>query len=132
MDGGRDSFEAYGENEEIIEYPIMLELANALLNLSYAQLGLKQWRTSFYYFIEAMDIFVSELPEGETPMSQGGAKKGDQSSWGERLTSFFFKKDAGVNEDGGEEDRSTEKADTSSQQINVTNYQMMDNFTIEE
>jgi len=67
---GRDSFEADVEGGEIIEYSVRLELANALLNLAYAQVALKQWKSSFQSFEEAMDLFASELREDESPYFQ--------------------------------------------------------------
>ena len=37
-----DAHKAYGEDGALVDYPVQLELAHALLNLTYAQLALKQ------------------------------------------------------------------------------------------
>ena len=138
IDGDSDSFEAYGENGEIVEFPVKLELANALLNLAYAQLGLKQWRSSFEAYEEAMDLYASELAEGETPMNHSDpamkeAKKGgNQASWGERL-SRFIKGSMGVEEEAKSLDGDDSQEKVSSEEgtwyVNLDDYNIMENST---
>jgi hypothetical protein len=49
------------------EMSLPLYLADALLNLSYAQAGMRQWQASMTSFEDALDIYSKELPEGEAP-----------------------------------------------------------------
>ena len=37
-----DAHKVYGEDGALVNYPVRLEMAHALLNLAYAQLALKQ------------------------------------------------------------------------------------------
>jgi len=137
VDEDADSFEAYDENGEIIEYPVRLELANALLNLSYALLGLKQWRSSFESFEEAMDLYQSELAEGETPMNHSDppmmeATKGSQSGWGDMLT-HFTKGSTDMEEETLDGDDSNEKGSIKEEarymNITIDDYHIVQNIT---
>jgi len=79
-------------NGELIDYSVELELANALLSLSYVHLGLSQFKSSFDTFEEAMDIFQTELKEGESVMNHidlSEEKSSVMSSWSEKLTGFI-------------------------------------------
>ncbi|KAL7550404.1 hypothetical protein ACHAWF_013647 [Thalassiosira exigua] len=137
-DGDRDYFEAYGDDGSVQNYPVKLELANALLNLAYAQLGLKKWSSSYESFQEAMHLFESELKEGETPNNHsGGANGGQSTSWGEKLTSFFghrLTSSAGGDDNGDrpsrdevvEEEASVGKGDSSSQFISLDGFPSME------
>merc|ERR1711933_313077 len=49
------------------DYPAGIDLANALLNLAFAQMGLRQWRRSYEAFEDSMAIFQSVLKDGESP-----------------------------------------------------------------
>jgi tetratricopeptide (TPR) repeat protein len=60
------------------EISIPLYLADALLNLSYAQSGMRQWQKSMASFEDAVDIFKNEIPEGESPF--GYKNKGSEGS----------------------------------------------------
>jgi tetratricopeptide (TPR) repeat protein len=60
------------------EISIPLYLADALLNLSYAQCGMRQWQKSMASFEDAVDIFKNEIPEGESPF--GYKNKGSEGS----------------------------------------------------
>ncbi|KAL9189007.1 hypothetical protein ACHAXT_011497 [Thalassiosira profunda] len=127
---GRATFDAYGEDDELIQYSVKLELANALLNLAYAELGLRLWASSLESFEQAMELYESELSGDETPMGHsGGSDRGKDSSWGERLTSFF-KSGAG---DKSSNDRGDgeggQNNDDSTQGIDLSNFQMMENAT---
>jgi len=61
------------------ELSIPLYLADALLHLSYAQCGLKQWHKSMSSFEDALDIFAKELPEGENPFDYKDKDRGGKS-----------------------------------------------------
>lgn len=61
------------------ESSIPLYLADALLNLSYAQYGLKQWHRSMSSFEDALDIFAKELPEGQNPFDYKDKDRGGKS-----------------------------------------------------
>jgi len=128
---GDDSFQAINENDEIVDYPVKLELANTLLNLAYVQLGLKQWRSSFDSFDEAMDLYAAELEEGETPMGRSdlGMEEMTKSknSWSENL-SRLLKTSAGLVEEAiGLDDEDKEEFETV---INLDNFQSMENASI--
>ena len=49
-----------------MDYPVQLELAQALLNLTYVQLGLKQWQSAFEAYNEVMLQYAGKLWERET------------------------------------------------------------------
>ena len=49
-----------------MDYPVRLEMVHALLNLVYAQLVLKQWRSAFEAYEEVMLLYAAETREGET------------------------------------------------------------------
>mmetsp|Transcript_14322 Transcript_14322/g.30609 ORF Transcript_14322/g.30609 Transcript_14322/m.30609 type:complete len:745 (-) Transcript_14322:45-2279(-) len=133
VDGEYDS---YGENGEIIDYPVKLELANALLNLAYVLLGLRQWRSSFEAFEEAMDLYASELTEGGSPMDHPDSvievKNGNLANLGERLASFI-KGGMGWEEETPilDEDSSDGKGlKEGTRYISLDDYQMVQNVTI--
>ncbi|KAL3763620.1 hypothetical protein ACHAW5_003918 [Stephanodiscus triporus] len=90
-DGARESYVAYDENDEVIEYSVEQELANSLLNLAYAQKELKQWKSAAQSFSEAMDIYEpEELPVGGGTIDRSTKdKEGYLVSLGDKLTSFI-------------------------------------------
>ena len=53
-----------------MDYPVRLEMVHALLNLVYAQLVLKQWRSAFEAYEEAMLLYAADLRERETPLGR--------------------------------------------------------------
>lgn len=128
---GRDSFEAMGEDGVYIEMPVSLEIANALLNLAYALLGMNQWKQSYDMFEEAMDIYDSSLADGETPMNHsegaGSSRKSAGASWGEQLTRFF-KESIGLTDTTNEAgDKNEDKSSSGAEYINLDSFQTMDN-----
>jgi len=100
-----DEYEFVGQNGQTILYPIEIDLADALMNLAYAQLALKQFRKSFASFEESMDLYSAVLPEGESPFSKEGdvhsqwSKEDKISSFGEKLNRFFSRR--GTDDDNG-------------------------------
>jgi hypothetical protein len=58
------------------EMSLPLYLADALLNLSYAQAGMRQWRASMTSFEDALDIYSKELSEGEAPFDRKKESRG--------------------------------------------------------
>ncbi len=139
-----EKYQAYGEFGQLIEYSIELELANALLSLSYCLLGLKQWRSAYEAFEEAMSLYETELLEGETPMNNSrtnkNASKGSEKGNIDRLAAWmgsFVKGRLGGEENKGQEggvsqdnkDASIAGGMTSTQYINLDGYQTMANAT---
>ena len=126
-------------NGEKIDYSVELELANALLNLAYVLLGQRQWKSSFDAFGESMDLYASELMEGESPMNHSGmeeystnnkqVQKGTVASLGERLTKFI-KTSLGTEDDVSQSIKVDGNQEDASQFINLDNYQQtMGNIT---
>ena len=93
VDSGQ--FEVILDDGKPLAYSLRLELASVLQSLSYTYLALMQWESSYNIFELALDIFHSELPEGESPMEWGlmattKASARDSASITERLLSYFF------------------------------------------
>jgi tetratricopeptide (TPR) repeat protein len=62
------------------EISLPMYLAETLLNLSYAQSGMREWHSSMTSFEEALNIYVKELPRGESPFGRkedGGRRSSD-------------------------------------------------------
>ena len=74
-----------------------LDLAHVLYSLSFTYLDLMQWEKSYEIFEGAMDIYQSELPEGQSPtdwlqMASGTTSSAREStSITDKLMNFFFK-----------------------------------------
>ncbi|KAL3806500.1 hypothetical protein ACHAXA_002809 [Cyclostephanos tholiformis] len=111
---GLREYVAYDENGQVIDYSVEQDLANSLLNLSYAQKELKQWNSAMQSFSEAMDI-----REAEGILDGGGmvehSSKDTDSSIGEVLPSF------------GKEQHGVKDKDYSN--IVLKSYYVMDNTT---
>jgi len=103
-------------NGDLIDYFVELELANALLSLSYVHLGLSQFKSSFDTFEEAMDIFQSELKEGESVMNHidlSEEKSSVMSSWSEKLKGF-------IKSSLGGDDTQSEKNVNQEERVSIT------------
>ena len=74
---------AYDENGEVIDYSVEQDIANTLLNLSYAQQELKQWNSAMQSFSEAMDI-----RETKGLLDGGGTNERSSKNTGEDVTSI--------------------------------------------
>ena len=125
-------------NGELIDYSVELELANALLSLSYVHLGLSQFRSSFDAFEEAMDIFQSELKEGESVMNHidlSEKKSSIMGTWSEKLTGFIK---SNLRGDDTQVDNNVNQQETVSItvkdgiSINIDNYHVLGNDTRSE
>eukprot|EP00986_Skeletonema_menzelii_P004658 scaffold1620_cov124-Skeletonema_menzelii.AAC.6 len=74
-----------------------LDLAHVLYSLSFTYLDLMQWEKSYEIFEGAMDIYQSELPDGQSPidwlqMASGTTSSAREStSITDKLMNFFFK-----------------------------------------
>ena len=118
---GDVALEAYDDNGNLVNYPVEIDLANALLNLAYAEMGLQQWKRSFEAFEESMSIFEVELQDDEAPLKNAGLATGSNSfnepsdkysSWKDRLSSFF-QLGPTANEDGSGSDVDTAESESS-------------------
>ena len=125
-------------NGELIDYSVELELANALLSLAYVNLGVSQFKSSFDTFEEAMDIFQSELKEGESVMNHmdlSEKKSSIMSSWSEKLTGFIKSSLGG---DDTQDDKNENQEETvlitvkDGISINLENYHVTGNDTRSE
>lgn len=93
VDSGK--YEVIGDDGDPLNYSLRLDLAHVLHSLSYTYLALMQWKKSYDAFEEAMDIYQSELSEGESPMEWNSiATATSQSlstSMTDRLLHYFFR-----------------------------------------
>ena len=129
---GDVALEAYDDNGNLVNYPVEIDLANALLNLAYAQMGLQQWKRSYEAFEESMSIFEAELHGDEAPMKNSGLAGSNSynepsdkySSWRDRLSSFF-QLGPTVNED----DSGTDVDTTSSGGIQIDSFEFTGNYS---
>ena len=90
--GATESYVAYDENNQVMEYSVKQELANSLLNLAYAQKDIQRWNSAANSFIEAMDLYKLEglLPGGiKADQLKTKEKDGYVASLGSKLTSFI-------------------------------------------
>ena len=88
------NFEVVDDDGKPITYSLRLSLAPVLHSLSYTYIALMQWEKSYDAFEEAMDIYQSELSEGDSPVgwnSFAGAKQPSSPSMTDRLFNFFFR-----------------------------------------
>lgn len=79
IDSGK--FELAGDDGKQLTYSLRLDLARVLHSLSYTYLDLMQWEKSCDVFEEAMDIYQSELREGESPMDWNSIATATSSTW---------------------------------------------------
>ena len=120
--GATESIVAYDENNQMMEYSVVQELANCLLNLAYAQKEIQRWNSAANSFIEAMDLYKLEglLPGGiKTDQLKTNEKEWSVTSLGDKLTSFI--KGQFGSQEGGQV-----------RNITLHNYQRMDNSTHSE
>ncbi len=94
IDSGK--FELVGDDGKQLTYSLRLDLARVLHSLSYTHLDLMQWGKSYDVFEEAMDIYQSELMEGESPMDWNSmatttSSARESSSITDRLLNYFFR-----------------------------------------
>jgi hypothetical protein len=90
--GATESYLAYDENNQVMEYSVKQELANSLLNLAYAQKDIQRWISAANSFLEAMDLYKLEglLPGGiKADQLKTKEKEGYVASLGNKLTSFI-------------------------------------------
>ena len=127
-------------NGEPVSYSIELQLANSnvltLMTLSYIYLGVRQFKSSFDAFEEAMDIYQSELKADETPMNHIDMPKNVRGSWGDKLTESIIRSSLEVEGDDaqGKDVNQEERESMSSTQdsISLDDYDMLGNDTRSE
>ena len=89
------SYEVISDNGSQLSYSPRLDLAHVLHSLSYTYLDLMQWEKSYDMFEEAMDIYQSELPEGQSPMDWNSiattTSTQESTSITDRLMNYFFR-----------------------------------------
>jgi tetratricopeptide (TPR) repeat protein len=84
-------FEVLGDDGKPPSYPIRLDLAHVLLSLSYTYLALMQWKKSYDTFEDAMDIYQSELAEGDSPLVWNfETAESSNLSMADRFLKLFF------------------------------------------
>ena len=141
-DGTDSLYNFVGENGETISRPIKLDLADALLNLSYAQLGLKRFLKSYQSFEEAMSLYKILLSEGESPLDYSSFAGGSEETKREhhiglveRLARLFYGNGFNENlEEKMEENGDIQKLDQPKNDalnyfITIDNYQITENIT---
>jgi tetratricopeptide (TPR) repeat protein len=119
--GATESYVAYDENNQVMEYSVKQELANSLLNLAYAQKEIQRWNSAANSFTEAMDLYkLEDLLPGGIKADQLKTKEKDRyvASLGNKLTSFIKGQ---FGSQGGQV-----------RNITLHNYQRMDNSTKSE
>jgi tetratricopeptide (TPR) repeat protein len=92
VDSGK--YEVIGDDGNPLNYSLRLDLAHVLHSLSYTYLALMQWQKSYDAFEDAMDIYQSELSEGESPMewnSIATTTESSSTSMTDRLLKYFFR-----------------------------------------
>jgi tetratricopeptide (TPR) repeat protein len=92
VDSGK--YEVIGDDGNPLHYSLRLDLAHVLHSLSYTYLALMQWQKSYDAFEDAMDIYQSELSEGESPMewnSIATTTESSSTSMTDRLLKYFFR-----------------------------------------
>lgn len=133
---GDVALDAYDDNGNLVNYPVEIDLANALLNLAYAQMGLHQWKRSYEAFEESMRIFEVELHDDEAPMNNAGLVTGSNSfnepsdkytSWRDRLSSFF-QLGPTANEDGSGTGVDTAESESSGG-IQIDSFEFTGNYS---
>ncbi|KAL7461310.1 hypothetical protein ACHAXS_001732 [Conticribra weissflogii] len=124
-------YEFVGQDGQTISYPIEIDLADALMNLAYAQLALKQFEKSFASFEESMDLYSAVLLNGESPFSKDSdafsqwSKEDKISSLGENIYRFFSRRGS----DDDSDDMPQSKNDSMTQPVIVDAYFGNDNST---
>ena len=92
VDSGQ--FEVVGDDGKPVAYSPRLDLAHVFLSLSYTYILLMQWEKSYDSFEQAMNIYQSELSEGESPMqvkSAANQKENSSPSMTDRVLKYFFR-----------------------------------------
>jgi len=94
VDSGK--YEVTGDDGNPLTYSLRLDLAHVLHSLSYTYLALMQWEKSYDIFDQAMDIYQSELLEGESPMDWNSiatatSSTRESTSMTDRLLNYLFR-----------------------------------------